>query len=194
LAAQRAEDGAVDHDNPLEEVFEDQILCADLILLNKCDALIRGRPLRVRAEIAAHLPKAIKIVEASHGRIEPALSSASARRRRAISRLRPSHHESEADHDHDDFDSAAFALPKVAAPEDLAARVGKAAEAEGVLRVKGFAAVADKPMRLVIQGVGRRIAHHYDRPVCAGEPREGKLVVIGLKGFDRGGRRRRLAD
>ncbi len=186
LAAKRAEDGAVDHDNPLEEVFEDQILCADLILLNKCDALAEADRLRVRAEISAHLPKAIKIVEAAHGRIEPALVIGLG--------ARPSHHESEADHDHDDFDSAAFALPKVAVPEELAARVARVAEADGVLRVKGFSAVADKPMRLVIQGVGRRIAHHYDRPFAAGEPRDGKLVVIGLKGFDRAAVAAALAD
>ncbi len=185
LAAQRAGDGAVGHANPLEEVFEDQILCADLILLNKCDALSETDRLRVRAEIAAHLPKAIKIVEAAHGRIEPALVIGLGAEAESDLSARPSHHESEADHDHDDFDSAAFALPRAASAEDLAARVAKVAGADGVLRVKGFTAVADKPMRLVIQGVGRRIAHHYDRPFAAGEPREGRLVVIGLKGFDR---------
>jgi cobalamin biosynthesis protein CobW len=194
LAAQRAGDGAVDHDNPLEEVFEDQILCADLILLNKCDGLSEADRLRVRAEIAAHLPKAIKIVEAAHGRIEPALVIGLGAAAESDLSARPSHHESEADHDHDDFDSAAFALPRVTSAEDLAARVARAAEAEGVLRVKGFTAVADKPMRLVIQGVGRRISHHYDRPFAAGEPREGKLVVIGLKGFDRAGVAAALAD
>ena len=42
LAAQRAADASVDHDNPLEEVFEDQLLCADLILLNKTDQMQAG--------------------------------------------------------------------------------------------------------------------------------------------------------
>jgi len=37
----------------------------------------------------------------------------------------------------------------------------------------------------VVQGVGRRINHHYDRPWRPGEARDGRLVVIGLKGFDR---------
>lgn len=185
LAAQRAGDAAVDHDNPLEEVFEDQILCADLILLNKCDVLPEADRLRVRAEIAAHLPKAIKIVEASHGRVEPALVIGLGAAAETDLAARPSHHESEADHDHDDFDSAAFVLPKVASAEELAARVAQIAEADGVLRVKGFSAVGDKPMRLVIQGVGRRLSHHYDRPFAPGEARAGTLVVIGLKGFDR---------
>jgi cobalamin biosynthesis protein CobW len=185
LAAQRAGDAAVDHDNPLEEVFEDQILCADLILLNKSDVIDLDTRNRVKSEINAHLPKAIKIVETAHGRVEPALViglGAAAERDLAA---RPSHHETEEDHDHDDFDSEAFALPTMTAPEDLAARIGKAAEAAGVLRLKGFAAVGDKPMRLVVQGVGRRVSHHYDRAWTPGEDRAGRLVVIGLKGFDR---------
>ena len=39
LRPQRAADQAVEHDNPLEEVFEDQLLCADIILLNKTDLM-----------------------------------------------------------------------------------------------------------------------------------------------------------
>ena len=54
-----------------------------------------------------------------------------------------------------------------------------------MLRVKGFAAVAGKPMRLLVQAVGARVTHQYDRPWARGEPRAGRLVVIGLKGLDR---------
>ena len=185
LAAQRQDDGAVDHDNPLEEVFEDQILCADLILLNKADAIDAPTRARVRAEIEEHLPKAIKIVETAHGKVEPALVVGLGAAAEADLAARPSHHETEADHDHDDFESHSFAVAAVASPEALAARVARAAEAAGVLRLKGFAAVGDKPMRLVVQGVGQRIAHHYDRAWAPGETRAGRIVAIGLKGFDR---------
>ena len=54
-----------------------------------------------------------------------------------------------------------------------------------MLRIKGFAAVPGKPMRLLVQAVGARVAHHYDRPWGTAEKREGQLVVIGLKGIDR---------
>ena len=54
-----------------------------------------------------------------------------------------------------------------------------------MLRVKGFAAVARKPMRLLVQAVGPRATHQYDRPWATAEAREGRLVVIGLKGLDR---------
>src|SRR5882757_2171872 len=35
--AQRAADGNLDHETPLSEVFEDQIACADIVLLTKAD-------------------------------------------------------------------------------------------------------------------------------------------------------------
>lgn len=184
LAAQRAQDASVEHDNPLEEVFEDQILCADLILLNKSDLIDTATRERVKSEISAHLPKAIKIVETRHGTIEPALILGLSAAAEADLASRPSHHGDGEDHEHDDFDSVALALPDGLDPDTLSARLGKAAEAQGVLRLKGFAAVPGKPMRLVVQGVGRRVSHHFDRAWTEGEARDGRLTVIGLKGFD----------
>jgi cobalamin biosynthesis protein CobW len=51
--------------------------------------------------------------------------------------------------------------------------------------MKGFLAVAGKNMRLLVQAVGPRVSHYYDRPWSAAEGRRGSLVVIGLKGLDR---------
>ncbi len=185
LATQRAADASVDHDNPLEEVFEDQLLCADLILLNKTDQMEAGDRAGVLAEIEEHLPRAVKVIETAHGRVDPAVLLGLGAAAEADLAARPSHHETGEDHDHDDFESIALPVGSVASPEALATRVGRAAEAAGVLRIKGFAPVEGKPMRLVVQGVGRRIAHHFDRPWRPGEARDGRLVVIGLKGFDR---------
>ncbi|CAN7376167.1 cobalamin biosynthesis protein CobW [Bosea sp. LjRoot9] len=185
MAAQAAQDSSVEHDNPLEEVFDDQILCADLILLNKSDLVDAEARARVIAEIREHLPKAIKIVETSHGKVEPALIVGLNAAAESDLAARPSHHGEGEDHDHDDFDSVSLPLPAGLSPETLSIRMTKAAEAEGVLRLKGFTAVPGKPMRLVVQGVGRRVSHHFDRAWGADEARDGRLVVIGLKGFDR---------
>jgi cobalamin biosynthesis protein CobW len=46
-------------------------------------------------------------------------------------------------------------------------------------------AVDGKPMRLLVQGVGGRFSHQFDRPWRADENRAGRLVVIGQKGIDR---------
>lgn len=185
LEAQRAADVSVEHDNPLEEVFEDQLLCADMILLNKIDLMPGAERARVRDDIGEHLPRAVKVVETAHGAVDPALVLGLGAAAESDLAGRPSHHETAEDHDHDDFENVVFPLAAENSAEALAARVARAAEARGVLRLKGFAALENRPMRLVLQGVGRRVTHHFDRPWNPGEPREGRLVVIGLKGFDR---------
>ena len=40
-------------------------------------------------------------------------------------------------------------------------------------------------MRLLVQAVGPRVTHHYDRAWRPEEDRTTRLVVIGLKGLDR---------
>jgi cobalamin biosynthesis protein CobW len=167
-------------------VFEDQLLCADLVVMNKADLLDEAGRAKVRAEVTEHLPRAVKMVEAEHGRLDPRVILGIQAAVEDDLDARPSHHGDGEDHDHDDFDSVALPVAATASAEDLALRVARAAETEGVLRIKGFAEVTGKPMRLVVQGVGARIAHHYDRPWKSSEPRDGRLVVIGLKGFDQG--------
>ncbi len=184
LAAQRAADTSVDHDNPLEEVFEDQLLCADLVVLNKADLMDAAGLAKVRAEVEGHLPRAVKLVETSNGAIDPRVLLGLGAAAEDDLANRPSHHGEGEDHDHDDFETVALPVRTAVTAGDLAARVEKAAETEGVLRIKGFVEVEGKPMRLVVQGVGRRVSHHFDRPWRSGEARDGRLVVIGLKGFD----------
>jgi cobalamin biosynthesis protein CobW len=185
LGAQRQADAAIDHDNPLEEVFEDQVLCADLIVLNKTDLLDAAALARVTAEIEAILTRGTKILAAVEGRIDPAILlglDASAEDDLAG---RPSHHDGEAGHDHDDFESFVLDVPPVADPAVLVDRLAGMARRHDVLRLKGFLAIREKPMRLLVQGVGGRLRHHYDRAWAPGEARRGRLVVIGRKGLDR---------
>ena len=193
LARQRGADAALDHDDPIEEVFEDQIACADLVVLNKRDLLDAGGLNTAVATVARALPRAVKVVAVADGKVDPgALLGLGVATENDIENRR-THHDDEEDHDHDEFESFVVPLPEVADPAALAARVSKAAAAEGVLRIKGFASVPGKPMRLLVQAVGPRVAHHYDRPWTASEKRAGALVVIGLKGIDRAAITRALA-
>ncbi len=185
VLAQRAADEAVDHDNPLEEVYEDQLLCADLVILNKADLLDADALAAVSGEIEAALPRGVKVVATREGRVDPAvLLGLSAAAEDDLSN-RPSHHDAEPGHDHDDFDSFVVEVGEVADPAALVERLRAVAEAHDILRIKGFVPVAGKPMRLLVQGVGGRFRHHFDRPFAAGEARRGRLVVIGEKGLDR---------
>ena len=184
LAAQRAADPNVDHDNPLEEVYEDQLLCADLIVLNKTDLIDDATRARVEGEIRAAVSRAVKIVSVSGGKLDAALLLGLDAKAEDDLAARPSHHDAEPDHDHDDFDSFVVAVAPVAEPETFLRKLAAIAERHDVLRIKGFVSVEGKPMRLLVQGVGARFEKSFDRAWSAGEDRQGRLVVIGEKGLD----------
>ena len=184
LAAQRAADPNVDHDNPLEEVYEDQLLCADLIVLNKIDLIDAPTRARVEADIRSVVARAVKIVTTREGRLDAALLLGLESKAEDDLAARPSHHDAEPDHDHDDFDSFVVALDPVREPDQLMRRLARIAEEHEVLRIKGFVSVDGKPLRLLVQGVGTRFTMSFDRPWAANEARQGRLVVIGEKGLD----------
>jgi cobalamin biosynthesis protein CobW len=185
VAAQRLADPSLDHDNPLEEVYEDQLLCADMVLLNKSDLVTSERLVELRAEIAGQIPRAVKVVATREGRIEPDILLGLKAAAEDDLAARPSRHDAEEGHDHDDFDSFVLDLPAVTDPEALLERLAESAKAHDILRVKGYVDVVGKPMRMLVQGVGQRLRRDFDRPWAAGEARRGRLVVIGEKGIDR---------
>ena len=185
LAAQRAMDPSVNHDNPLEEVYEDQLLCADLIVLNKTDLMDPADQTRVISEITAAVPRAVKIVAAREGRIDPAILLGLQAAAEDDLVNRPSHHDAEEGHDHDDFDTFIVELGPVSDPAALQERMAGVTQAHDVLRMKGFVDVQGKPMRLLVQGVGARFRQNFDRPWGRDEKRASRLVVIGEKGLDR---------
>ena len=195
IAQQRADDPSLDHDsldrdnldhdNPLAEVYEDQLNCADLVILNKADLLDAPTLARLRTEIAAQLPRAVQILTATEGRLPPAVLLGLASAAENSLDARPSHHDAEdGAHEHDDFTSFVVPIPEAPSPTALLARLTTIAETHQILRIKGFANIPGKPMRLAVQGVGPRFTHSFDRPWRPGEPRQGHLVVIGQTGLD----------
>jgi cobalamin biosynthesis protein CobW len=185
VAQQRLADPSLDHDNPLEEVYEDQLLCADLVVLNKADLVDSNRLDALRTEIAAILPRAVKIAATRGGAIAADVVLGMRAAAEDDLALRPSHHDAEGEHDHDDFDTFVVVIPAVGDPDALLDRLIAATRAHDILRVKGFVAVAGKPMRLLVQGVGSRFRRDFERPWGAGEPRSSRLVVIAQRGVDR---------
>jgi cobalamin biosynthesis protein CobW len=189
VAQQRAADEALDHESPLEELFEDQIGAADMIILNKSDLVDQATMARVEKEVSGQLSRAVKLVHASNG-VLPAnvlLGLASATENEIGNRK--SHHELEheagGEHDHDDFESFVVEGGSITDPKAFQSRLAKLIERHDILRVKGFVAVAGKPMRLLVQAVGARVDTHFDREWHTGENARTRLVVIGLDGLDR---------
>ena len=184
-AAARAADPNLDHDSPLEELFEEQLACADMVVLNKADLIDAETLARVEAEVQAETRAGVRIIRADHGAVDVAALLGITAAAEDDLDSRPSHHDgADADHDHDDFDSFVVSGGAVADADVLLARLAGVIAGHDVLRIKGLVAVAGKPLRLVIQAVGPRIQHYFDRAWQPGEaPRTG-LVVIGQKGID----------
>jgi cobalamin biosynthesis protein CobW len=184
LRAQRANNPSLDHLTPLEELFEDQLAAADLVVLNKSDLLDDAAFARVADEVGRALDPSIKLLRARFGEVDARVLLGLGIGAEGGIEARRTHHDGEEEHDHDEFSSFSLELGELGSPAELVARLLPAIAAHDILRVKGFAAVQGRPMRLVIQGVGARIQHYYDRDWRPEEARLGRLVVIGERGLD----------
>jgi cobalamin biosynthesis protein CobW len=185
VSRQRAADPALAHDNPLEEVFTDQLACADLVILNKTDLIAPAQLAALRGQIEARLRPGVKLVSAREGRVPPEVALGLAAAAEDDLACRPSVHELEAGHDHDDFESFVVTSGPIRDAEGFLTRLRETIRLHDVLRVKGFVDLPDRDRRQVVHAVGERLQHHFDRPWYAGETRETRLVVIGRKGLDR---------
>jgi cobalamin biosynthesis protein CobW len=181
VEAQRAADENLDHETPLSEVFEDQIACADIVLLTKSDLAGDAGVEAAKAAIAAEMPRRVPMLEVTDGVIDARLILGLEVAAENDLDARPSHHDGEDEHEHDDFASVVIDLPEVEDIEALVASVQRLAREQNVLRAKGYVAVSGKPMRLLLQAVGERVRHQFDMP-WGGERRQSRLVVIGEQG------------
>jgi cobalamin biosynthesis protein CobW len=184
LEAQRQADPNLDHETPLQELFEDQLACADLVILNKTDLVNAETQAHVRAIVEQELPRAVKIVSngwnSEYLGIDANLLLGFNAAVEANLESRPSHHDAEEEHDHDDeIDSTFVILNQAFDPNQLRSRLEALVQEREIYRIKGFVAVPNKPMRLVLQGVGSRFEQFYDRPWQPDEPRQTRLVFIG---------------
>ncbi|MCF4167382.1 cobalamin biosynthesis protein CobW [Zavarzinia compransoris] len=172
--------GPSEHETPLAEVFEDQIACADLVLLTKPDLAGEAGIAAARAVIAAEAPRPLPVLTLSDGVIDPRVVLGLDAAAEDDIAARPSHHDGEDDHEHDDFASTVIEIGEIDDPEALAATIRDLARNQRILRVKGHVAVAGKPLRLLVQAVGERVRSQFDRPWPGA--RQSRLVVIAERG------------
>src|SRR5579872_7187982 len=124
LSRQRTADMALDHDDPVEEVFEDQVACADLVVLNKRDLLDDAGLSKAQAAISGALPRSVKTIAVADGEVDQTLLLGLGVGTEDDIANRRTHHDDEAEHDHDDFDSFVVPVGEIADPAALAARIG----------------------------------------------------------------------
>jgi cobalamin biosynthesis protein CobW len=186
IQAMRQADPNLEHENPINELFEDQLNCADMVILNKMDLLTEDEASAVVKDISAQVRKATPVITSEHGKIgiNVILGRSSAAETDLANRL--SHHEMEGEtqHDHDDFVTFHVDLGPMTSKDDVLKRVERAVASGTILRLKGFADINGSPSRFLIQAVGPRAAGYFDRPWNKGEERATRLVVIGVKGID----------
>lgn len=183
--AQRRADPNLDHESPLHELFEDQLASADLVILNKIDLMDEAQQKSVQTLIRGEIPASVKIVPAQMAQLDlHALLGLEAASETTI-HLREDHHgsvddEGHADHHHDDFDSVVVTA-QVDTRDAAVAALQSLVDANTIYRVKGFAALPGAPMRLVVQGVGRRFDTYFDRRWTPAEAadRTSRFVLIG---------------
>ena len=195
LDRQRLADDNLDHESPLEELFHEQLGSADLVILNKTDLLEPARTAKLRADLKPELRPGVKLVAAVEGRIDADILLGLSAAAEADLDSRPSFHDGleDGDHEHDDFESFVVELATVTSPEELGARLLPVIREHDILRIKGFVAVVGRDMRLIVQAVGDRVQHYFDRDWQGSENRASRLVVIGQQGLDQAAIREALA-
>lgn len=180
LKAQRLADPNLEHETPLEELFEDQLACADLVLLTKVDLVDEQTRDRIQTELQKQLRPGVKIVPCQSGAIHADLLLGFNANVEDNLDSRPSHHDTEEEHDHDEeINSVPLVLDRGFDPQVLTEKLRQLIQQLEIYRVKGFVNVPNKPLRLVVQGVGDRLESFYDRPWQSEEDRQTRLVFIG---------------
>ena len=194
IDAQRKLDENLDHETPLSELFEDQVACADMIVVNKTDLLAAAQADALVASLRSSARDGVQVVKTSMGKlpVDVLLGQGIGAEADLTSRHELHHHHHDDDkhghhhheHDHDAFESFVVNLGEISDAKQFADQTSDIIRAHDILRLKGFAAVAGKPMRLTLQAVGPRVDTYFDQPFDTA-PRVTRLVVIGQAGMDR---------
>ena len=187
--AQRQLDENLDHETPLSELFEDQIACADMIVVNKTDLLEGAEAEALVGTLRESSRSGVQVVTTSMGKlpVDVLLGQGIGAESDLDSRHELHHHHhdhsDEHEHDHDAFESFVVTLGEITDPKAFSDQVSTIIGAHDILRLKGFAAVSGKPMRLTLQAVGPRVETYFDQPF-GDTARATRLVVIGQAGLD----------
>ena len=188
IQAHREADKALEHESPLAELFEDQINCADMIVLNKADLLDESTLAQVHNQIKTLSRRPVRLVHAHYGRLPPQILLGIHANAQNDLDSRKSHHEmhhaNAEDHSHDEFVNFEVRPGKIHDIKRFIQDLQEILKVHDILRLKGFIHVSGKPMRLLIQAVGARLEHYFDRQWSEDEERQSRLVVIGLHDMD----------
>jgi len=191
VKAQREADDNLDHETPIEELFEDQLNCADMVLISKQDLVENTKLEEITQVISEMMPNPqTKIIPIEQGQISPEVLLGLDSKTEEDIHNRHSHHDHhhehhhhhahEHDHEHDDdIQSISVSIDVPHTPETLQQVLEEMVQKHKIYRIKGFIYVPNKPMRMVIQGVGNRFNRYFDKKWQENDVKETRLVIIG---------------
>ena len=185
IQKKRQEDENLDHENPLHEVFADQLLCADVVIMNKVDLLEKSEIKKIKSELKSQVRDGVLFIESSNASVSSdailGLGFASEETINERKTHHDYHHHNDDDHNHDEFNSFTIELGEIKNIDKLEKDLLSVVKKYNILRVKGFIYNPEKSMRQVIQGVGPRFTKYFDRPWKEDEVKSTRLVIIGLQ-------------
>ena len=196
LERQRAEDPSLDHLTAIDELFEDQLQAADLVLISRADCLDASAMAEVQGRIERKVRPGTALLPVSQGQVETSVVLGLEHKPTAQAHTHHDHHDHDHDHNHDHDDHSHHDHSHVA-------MVGSNVRVEGaldrqaleqllpslvsnhqVVRLKGRVWLPSKALPLQIQMVGPRLNSWFEAaPSHAWRPDQGcgaDLVVLAL--------------
>jgi cobalamin biosynthesis protein CobW len=192
LEAQRLADPNLDHLSDLQDLFEDQLEAADLVLLSRADCLSADQIESLREQITGLTREGVSVIPMQRGEVPAAVLL-------GLDRADPhdhsdhghahahGHHDHDHDHDHHDhthvaMQSAVLRWQGSVDRSALEARLREQISAQNLLRLKGRAWLPGKPFPLQIQAVGPRLECWFDTSAPGQRPQQDgvELVALGL--------------
>ena len=192
IEKQRLNDENLDHETPISELFEDQLTCADLIIINKSDLISVAEIDALKTKLGSKTRKGVKIIQSTMGNVpSKVLLGQNVNAEKDIQSRHEIHHDHHHadhhhdDHHHDDFESFIVNLPKITDQKEFLKRMEGVIVNHSILRLKGFASIEGKPLRMTIQAVGPRIETYFENSKSENNAHETQLVIIGSSGLDK---------
>jgi cobalamin biosynthesis protein CobW len=193
LEAQRLADPSLDHATAIDELFAEQLECADLVLVSHADGLDAAGLERVRQRVRPLVRPGTPLLAMERGRIDPALVLGVGEGGAATHEASGSTHDHTHGQDHEHHDHSHVGVEAVTLrlrgswPRPvLEAALRGLTRDRGLLRMKGRAWLPQKARPLVIQTVGPRFESWFDAAAVTPDGRAEpaapgvELVLLGF--------------
>ena len=198
LEAQRQADTSLDHLDAIEDLFNDQLQAADLVLLSRADCVADADLPSLTANLAPRCRPGTPLLPIAAGVVDPELLLGPLATARHEHEHEHDHsHDQSHDHSHVQIESLLLSInadwPQPQLEEALRALLRE----QTVVRLKGWFASPQKQRLLQIQAVGPRLECWYEGTLQPDQQTSGqghlRLVVLGFD-LDQAALERSLLD